>query len=458
MLDAQVGGAGGEGYLPWLAVAGAWVCFGSFAVPMKWKSVVDAGVHPLVYQCNKTFWVFVTSHLILFFKPYQIDLGFGCLSGLSWVPAGVAAVVAVQNVGIAYGQAIWQVTIIMTSCVWGFAILQDEQVKSWLGTSAALACLALGVVGMTISFNLVASDDTQESVIESGSVTAPFTPNADGEKSPSNAATPDTDVQTGNVAGWSGVAPESRNSWPGVRPASVRTLEDGRAHSRSVGASMATSSMGASMSMSMTGSLSISGMGKIARRKSRSTIGDVRYAIDDVGPDVAAKTSVALGISAALFNGVWGGSNLVPSKYAPLHGIDFVISFATGAAIANVALIIVFVFYIKLIKGGELPSPHFRTMAFPGFISGTLWSGGNFCSLYVVNNIGQGIGNSLIQSSVICSGLWGILLYREMSGRPLIYWSFFCAVCLGGVCLLALERKTTPATTATTTMINMTMV
>jgi len=323
MLDAQVGGAGGEGYLPWLAVAGAWVCFGSFAVPMKWKSVVDAGVHPLVYQCNKTFWVFVTSHLILFFKPYQIDLGFGCLSGLSWVPAGVAAVVAVQNVGIAYGQAIWQVTIIMTSCVWGFAILQDEQVKSWLGTSAALACLALGVVGMTISFNLVASDDTQESVIESGSVTAPFTPNADREKSPSNAATPDTDVQTGNVAGWSGVAPESRNSWPGVRPASVRTLEDGRAHSRSVGASMATSSMGASMSMSMSGSLSISGMGKIARRKSRSTIGDVRYAIDDVGPDVAAKTSVALGISAALFNGVWGGSNLVHPHTKPRRRIAF---------------------------------------------------------------------------------------------------------------------------------------
>ena len=35
---------------------------------------------------------------------------------------------------------------------------------------------------------------------------------------------------------------------------------------------------------------------------------------------------------------------LVPSKYAPLHGIHFVISFAYGALIANMVLLL---FYVK---------------------------------------------------------------------------------------------------------------
>lgn len=156
---------------------------------------------------------------------------------------------------------------------------------------------------------------------------------------------------------------------------------------------------------------------------------------------MAPATSVALGIGAALFNGVWGGSNLVPSKYAPLHGIHFTISFATGALIANVTLVFIYVAIAKLWWRSPIPSMQFRVMALPGFISGTLWSAGNFLSLYVVHHMGEGIGASLIQSSVIVSGLWGICYYREMSGRPILYWSLCCAICLGGVTTLALEKK-----------------
>ena len=59
----------------------------SLAVPMKWESVVDADVHPLVFQCYKTAWTFVTSHLILIVEPYEYTW-WGILSGFSWVPAG----------------------------------------------------------------------------------------------------------------------------------------------------------------------------------------------------------------------------------------------------------------------------------------------------------------------------------------------------------------------------------
>jgi len=413
-----------DSYLPWLAVMGAWLSFGSFAVPMKWKSVVDAEVDPLVYQCYKTFWTFVTSHLVLFFQPYEFTW-WGILSGLSWVPAGVAAVVAVQNVGIAYGQAIWQVTIIMTSCVWGFAILRDEQVQSWWGAGAALLCLVVGVVGMTISFNLYRAQGNGEEDL--------LGLEASEQQSP--------------------IPPEARHSAPAIingteaRAVSPSDLESADQRSLPLPQSRSTTTVNRGLRSHLSAFSSVSAI-SAPRPCTRSTLSDVRFAADDLVPEENSQigqkqTSMALGIGAALFNGTWGGSNLVPSKYAPLHGSHFVISFATGALIANVLLVILYVTWIKLGngKGGVLPSPHFRTMALPGFLSGTMWSAGNFCSLYVVSTIGQGIGNSLIQSSVICSGLWGILLYREMSGKPVLFWSFFCAVCLGGVVLLALERK-----------------
>merc|ERR1712054_659912 len=84
-------------------------------------------------------------------------------------------------------------------------------------------------------------------------------------------------------------------------------------------------------------------------------------------------------------------------------------------------------------------------MALPGLISGGLWSTGNFCSLYAVNTIGQGIGYSLIQSSVIVSGCWGIFWYRELKGRPVVYWTMCCIVCMVGVLGLASEKQAKPS-------------
>merc|ERR1740139_1381884 len=82
--------------LTWICVALIWLGFGSFAVPMKWKSVIDAKVHPLVYQSYKTFWVLVTSHLVLFVEPYEVS-AWGIAGGLLWVPSGMCAVFAVQT-------------------------------------------------------------------------------------------------------------------------------------------------------------------------------------------------------------------------------------------------------------------------------------------------------------------------------------------------------------------------
>lgn len=350
-------------FMPYVAVLVAWLCFGSFAVPMKWQSVVDAKVHPLVFQCYKTWWTFVTSHAVLLFGEKYRLTWWGLASGLSWVPAGVAAVLAVRHVGIAYAQAVWQVTIIGTSFVWGFVVLDDDSVRDWPGTVLAILCLIFGIVGMTLSFNIRKT--------------------------------------------------RTEPSEPEDRPQGTNGNRD---HS-------AVENVGS---------------------EGRPSLEQGLVALEDgsQSPSSSPEVSMCVGLAAALFNGVWGGANLVPSHFASLHGTEFVISFATGAAVVNLVMLAGYALLCCMYWRTPMPSLELRVMAVPGFLSGTLWSIGNFCSLYVVSSVlGQGIGYALIQSSVIVSGLWGILFYKEMSGRPVLYWSLCCIVCSVGVVLLAFERK-----------------
>jgi len=417
----------------WLAILGAWLAFGSFAVPMKWESVMDAGVHPLVYQCYKTSWCFVTSFLVLFFEPYEFS-SWGIISGFSWVPAGVAAIIAVQNVGIACGQAVWQVTIILTSLVWGFAIMKDEHVKSPLYTCLSVLALCAGVVGMTLCFHLKKVPVEEVSTLHDTLTEQGTLHQSSADENAVIAIAGSKDMTAGGFE--SGLDEPQRGDV-------LQSTMSKRSRKSTMGeAAVVFASLG-----------SAGGSYTVNRPRSRRSISEIKFGLDDVDDadadaekgnasiSAVRKASVPLGLGAAIFNGIWGGSNLVPSHYAPIHGVHFTISFATGALIANIVLVIGYVLLAKLVWRSPLPSPQFRVMALPGFLSGTMWSFGNFCSLYAVAAMGQGIGNSLIQSSVIVSGIWGICFYREMSGRPILYWSLWMMMCVGGVVGLALERN-----------------
>jgi hypothetical protein len=87
-----------------------------------------------------------------------------------------------------------------------------------------------------------------------------------------------------------------------------------------------------------------------------------------------------LGMLSAMFTGCWGGSILVPMKYAPpdTKGIHFLISFAIGAAIVNATLwLLRYLFHWRLTKDhsaafGMLPSFHLKEMWIPGVMCGLL--------------------------------------------------------------------------------------
>jgi len=321
----------------WLSVAVAMLCFGTFGVPIKTKAVQEAQVHPLVFQSYKSFWVLATCWFVLLWEDFHFS-PWGFLSGVFWVPAGTAAVVAINNVGLAVGQATFQVTIVIVSFLWGCVGFR-EPLRSVPTAVVAVLMLVSGLLGMTYVASLSSQPKAQA-----------------GETEPLMAKDP-------------------------------------------------------------------TGKGKA----------------------LAMTAAQRLGLAAALFNGCWGGSNLVPMKFAHLSGPKFIISFAVGAATVNIAMWILLATWYWLRDPSQsvwarLPPLHIGVMKVQGTISGLLWSVGNFASMYAVKELGQAIGYSCVQSSIFVSGLWGILYYREIRGPSIGLWLASAGLALAGVVLLAKQR------------------
>lgn len=116
-----------------------------------------------------------------------------------------------------------------------------------------------------------------------------------------------------------------------------------------------------------------------------------------------------LGILSAIFSGIYGGSIMVPMKWAPddAKGTGYLISFAIGAASVTLSLWIIRGLYLSQKEGSlsagfaALPSMHLRKMWPYGAACGLLWSIGNFFSILSVEFLGEGVGYSVVQSSIL---------------------------------------------------------
>jgi Transmembrane family, TMEM144 of transporters len=156
-----------------------------------------------------------------------------------------------------------------------------------------------------------------------------------------------------------------------------------------------------------------------------------------------------LGMLAAAFCGLWGGSIMAPMKFckADTKGTHYLLSFAIGAAIVNVSLwLLRYVYNVVQCCSfrdaySVLPSFHFRKMWLMGGISGVLWSIGNFFSLISVFYLGEGVGYPLVQTSILISGLWGLFYFKEVKGSNRISkWLGSSLLTVFGILLLSYEH------------------
>jgi Transmembrane family, TMEM144 of transporters len=156
-----------------------------------------------------------------------------------------------------------------------------------------------------------------------------------------------------------------------------------------------------------------------------------------------------LGMLAAAFCGLWGGSIMAPMKFckADTKGTHYLLSFAIGAAIVNVSLwLLRYVYNVAQCRSFRdayhgLPSFHFRKMWLMGGTAGILWSIGNFFSLISVFYLGEGVGYPLVQTSILISGLWGLLYFKEVQGIDRIAkWLCSSLLTVFGILLLSYEH------------------
>merc|ERR1740130_1699344 len=85
---------------------------GAYPVPIKAPSVLKAHPHPVVFQCYKTFWVFMTSWIFVLVHLMQGNsLAFeftwwGVVSAAGWIPSGLSTIAAVPRLGVGLAIAV----------------------------------------------------------------------------------------------------------------------------------------------------------------------------------------------------------------------------------------------------------------------------------------------------------------------------------------------------------------
>jgi hypothetical protein len=132
----------------WMAACLAMLSFGSFAAPIKSQIVVSLNVDPLVFQTYKTAMCFVTCWIVLLLgHPFSFS-PWGIVSGLFWVPGGVGTIFAVKTAGMAVGVGVASSVIVLVSFTWGIFVFQ-ENVRSRLGACFAVAMMIFGIIGMS---------------------------------------------------------------------------------------------------------------------------------------------------------------------------------------------------------------------------------------------------------------------------------------------------------------------
>mmetsp|Transcript_13181 Transcript_13181/g.37128 ORF Transcript_13181/g.37128 Transcript_13181/m.37128 type:complete len:378 (-) Transcript_13181:359-1492(-) len=366
------------------AAAGLASClsFGSFAVPIKNPKVMAAKVDPVMFQCYKTTACFLSSFLVLAYVDFKFTW-WGVLGASIWVFNGIFAIMAVQMAGLGVSQSLWSGLSIFVSFIWG-AYVFHEPIKDYNVSIAGLMVMALGMMGIGY-----ASSPKPQTAIplrrprheHDEEDATPLITDEDGQSSGSEDSLTHRKESQGSSDGSIGADSfEADGSQMVVRPA---------------------------------------GNGKYSFRNQRR----------------------ATGLLCAVYVGVANGSFMVPFKKVPntVKGIEYLPSFGIGAMLVTVGIVTVYFCYIKLALGKEVPSFQWEVAHKPAFLTGILWSLGNFFSIYATQYLGLAVGWPLVQCQLIVSTTWSIVYFKELTDPPSIACFALSSIAvLAGVIMLGL--------------------
>ena len=362
------------------------------------------------------------------------------------MPGATAGIYGIRQAGLAISVGTWSSLVVVSSFIWGIGVFR-EGVKSVPGAFAAMLLLCSGLGGMARyshppvrskekDMSLAGAEDVQEIV----PLTKDDSIGNETNPSPSSSVKKLDPIAPGRGVAKRKAAPQSTD------PNAVDVLSD-------------PSSLSDLKQKADIAPLEIEApFSSVDDHTAKDVLDmlDAKIAIDKdtvvLFKGRIVMTRRELGILGAVFNGTWGGTSLIPLHYAKAQGFGgaaYVISFACGSLLVLVLVwMLRYLFNLYRCSGKfweayrALPSFHLREMWAPGCLSGTLYSIGNFSSIIATTYLGQGVGYSLCQSSLIISGIWGIFFFREINGVEAISKWFGCAfITLAGILWLSYEHK-----------------
>jgi glucose uptake protein GlcU len=427
----------------WIAAAGGMLAFGSFGVPIKSKVAMSLNIDPLVMQSYKTAMCFVTSWLFVVLRGEECTFTpWGIVSGLFWVPGGIATIYAIKTAGLAIGIGVGSSFIVLVSFTWGIFVF-GEHVHNRVQACFAVGCMLLGLCGMAYFSSPSVAHTTSSLGVDNSTNNNEMSSVRRNHDStyyhPLRPEDPDflrPDEEEDDVIRASHPPSSSlETDYVAMNDAAVDDTESNDAQdadSRNFVIAVEDTETNLDLDTHDT------------------------YTTNNIPATVlccCGKLRIqerTLGILAALFvTGIWSGSMLVPMQFAPKQdkGLGFLISFAIGAAIVNLSFWLFRYIFLccrhssMTIAYQALPSFHLRKMWLYGASCGMLWSIGNFCSILAVEFLGEGVGYSATQASMLVSGLWGIFYFHEIEGvKAVVKWYFSAMVTVFGILLLSYEH------------------
>ena len=383
---------------------------------------------------------------------------------MTFTLGGWAGIYGIRSCGLAVAVGTWSSMIVLTSFLWGIFIF-EEHVNSKLGASCACGTLILGLIGMSI----YSRPQQQTKIKDIEKATDERGHDRDRKKKiKSSAAVVDEDDLDGVRKR---INPVERTH----SSQDLKQVASSNQTSSSADVKVPFSKRGGNKAKPPIPTKSKIEEVKAANEKAPSsslplTPLEMEALLDydedklkvPSTPNNKSKriiffdgkltlTKRQTGIIASLFNGLWGGTNMIPLHFAAHDGFggpSYVISFAIGSLIVTIALwILRFAYQLYQFDGSvgkayrSLPSFHIREMWFQGGLSGILYSGGNFMCIISVTYLGQGVGYSFTQASMLVSGLWGIFRFKEIEGRErIIKWLSSACIAVTGILWLSYEH------------------
>mmetsp|Transcript_7139 Transcript_7139/g.10219 ORF Transcript_7139/g.10219 Transcript_7139/m.10219 type:complete len:467 (-) Transcript_7139:90-1490(-) len=450
LLSATAGG--------YLAAMVSCLAFGSFSVPMKSEAVRAVDVDPLVFQTYKTALCMISSFSVLFLGVEHLRFTpLGLLSGFFWVPAGVAYVVSARTAGLAITAATSSSMTVMVSFCWGIFVFQ-ERVLSLSSACLAILVMIVGIVGMSFfsapntgeisakmycfSWTCLVNKDVTKQVDDVEMMKLNLSVSeSDDEQQPAEIVLLEPIVDMENqIIGNPDLTPVPRASMVTVNSNNLGSpIPKASSPSKSDGEDYDDCKYRKRKADRQKPHAPPDGNGAYAFASMIS-----KYLAEECDVDIPVRQ---VGIITVALGASWGAAALVPLHYAEedMKGLNYVFSFAVGAGIINL-LLWVARFYYNYVSARHdmvaawqaMPSFHFKIMAVPGFSSGLLWSIGNMAAILAATHLGQGVGISLTQSSMLVTGLWGICWFKEIT-NPLAIRGWLASACLAlsGILLLS---------------------